>query len=122
VTDTRKPFFIVETPYEPVSKVVCYQDTWALKLMPAGRVGVDTQKHAILTLSTPSVIVSGTTNPGYTAFVNQSVLSKSGSPFVVFVASDAKPLPALASLGYRQDFRDIQGQGHEVLWSPLKNK
>jgi hypothetical protein len=90
--------------------------------MPTGRVGVDTQKNAIVTLSIPSVIVSGTTNPGYIAFVNQNLVTESGSPFVVFVAPNAKPMPALASLGFRKDFADIQGQGHQVLWSPLKNK
>jgi hypothetical protein len=70
------------------------------------------------TLGAPSIVCAGTTNPNYLAFVNTAVISPgSGSPFVVFVDPSAIPQPALASFGYRRDFRDLTG--HKVLWLPL---
>jgi hypothetical protein len=75
------------------------------------------QQMTIETLNSPSVVVSGTTNPGYVAFINQRKVSPgSSSPFVVFVDPTGKPKPAVASLGYRRDFKDVQG--HKVLWLP----
>jgi hypothetical protein len=69
------------------------------------------------TLGAPSVVCAGTSNPNYLAFINTGVTSPgSGSPFVVFVDPYASPLPALASFGYRRDFRDLTG--HTVLWLP----
>jgi hypothetical protein len=122
----RKPLFIVTTPYAPTAAVVCYQDTWETHIPAVRRLDPGVQQVVVRTLSQPSVIVTGTTNPGYVAFVNQTdVTPNSGSPFVVFVDPKAvnwlnKPMPAVASIGHRRDFRDITG--HDVLWLPLQAK
>jgi len=66
------------------------------------------------TLSFPLAVCAGTTNPGYVAFLSQNLASPgSGSPFVVFVDPVAR---AVATAGYRADFRDLER--HRVLWLP----
>lgn len=119
VTRTREPYFIVTTPYEGAAKVVCYKETWAVKLREAGRIEDDTRALVERTLSFPTVICPGTTNATYLAFVNLADVSpRSGSPFVVIVDPTANP-PAVASVGFRRDFRNLTR--HTVLWqaSPI---
>jgi hypothetical protein len=120
VAKKRDVAFTVRTPFPAAPEVVCYQDTWDIHI-PAVRRVPDAQQIVMTTLSQPSVIVAGTTNPGYVAFVNQAQLSpNSGNPFVVFVDPEGKPIPAVASIGPRRDFRDLSQ--HTIIWSPPLKK
>lgn len=117
VSVQRTPAFVATTPYASVSQVVCYDDTWTTHIPSIRRSSPDVMQIVTTTLQAPSVIVAGTTNPTYLAFVNQEVISeRTGSPFVVFVDPSANPMPALASFSYRKDFRDLTR--HLVLWQP----
>ncbi|MHC2016290.1 hypothetical protein [Methylobacterium sp. CM6247] len=111
---SRQTQFIAITPYPGATQVVCYADTWVKKLVQ--RVPIETPTIVQATLSTPTAVVAGTTNQDYIAFVSASHSSGSGSPFVVFVDPQANPLAAVASVGHRKDFKDLQQ--HELLWSP----
>jgi len=120
VADIRQPLFIVTTPYDAAPQVVVYHDTMTIHI-PMARQIADLHQYTTTTLSSPSVVVSGTSNPGYVAFVNQNILSSgSQAPFVVFVDPEGNPLPAVASVGFRRDFKDLTR--HMVLWSPLEKK
>lgn len=114
----RQQLFVVETPYEAAPQVVCYVDTLE------SHIASDRQKLASaakLSLTAPSAVVTGTTNPEYIAYVNQGDISSgAGSPFVVFVDPAAEPLPAVATWGYRRDFKDLSK--HTVLWLPPSQK
>ena len=82
----RKVAFSAQTPFPAAPEVVCYQDTWQVHIPAVRRVGPNVKDLVVTTLSQPSVIVTGTSNPGYVAFVNQTTLSpNSGAPFVVIV-------------------------------------
>lgn len=117
MTRTREPYFVVSTPYPGAAKVVCYKETWDTKLTEAGRVTDTTRVVTEQTLTSPAAVVAGTSNPGYIAFVNQSAGSPgSGSPFVVFVDPQGNPMPAVASVGQRRDFKDLNK--HTILWQP----
>lgn len=111
----RRTILTVTTPLEQVPTVVCYEDTWQLHVDQIRR---DIGTAAIQgTLEGPAMVVQGTTNPGYLAFVSGNVTSPGGhSPFAVFVDPDGNPLPAVASFGYRRDFKDLTK--HTTLWMP----
>ena len=113
---TDRPTAIrVETPYEGATVVVCYQDTMTRKIIPAKRVDGDPIPIISRTLRDPAAVCTGTSNPGYIAYVNTSeVTPGSQTPFVVFVDPKGSPLPAVASVGFRRDYADLSG--HTVLW------
>ena len=115
-TVTRQPLFIVTTPYEATPEVVCYVDTYQFHLQLERRLP-DMLQIAEESLQSPQAVVAGTSNPNYVAFVNQEVTSPtSRNPFVVFVDPHAEPMAAVASWGYRRDFKDLSE--HTVLWLP----
>lgn len=111
----RPEFFNVSTPFPGAQTVVCYQDTWEKKLVQ--RVVNSAATIILDTLREPGAVVAGSTNPKYVAFVSGSHLSAgSERPFVVFVDPEGSPKPAVASVGYRRDFKNLAN--HELLWSP----
>jgi hypothetical protein len=110
----RQPLFVAETPYPETPKVVCYEDTY-VNHIPASRRGPESREKAAKSLNQPNAVVKGTSNPGYVAFVNSDDSSNTqGSPFVVFVDPTGRPMPTVASMGHRRDFRELHR--HEVLW------
>jgi hypothetical protein len=112
---TRQPFFVVETPHPSAAKVVCYQDTWDIH-MPTVRQNLGAQ-IVVGALQQPSLIIPGTTNEDYLIYLNQDFTSPGhNSPFAVIVDPYGQPMPAVASFGYRRDFKDLTG--HTVLWLP----
>ncbi|MBK5957929.1 hypothetical protein CCR97_06855 [Rhodoplanes elegans] len=111
----RDPYFMATTPFAGAPTVVCWRETWERKLGPAGRTGPGTESLVVRTLAEPTAVVAGTSNPGYLAFVNAREVSPgSGAPFVVFVDPLGVPWPAVASIGYRRDFKDLTR--HVLLW------
>lgn len=115
MSDKRLQQFVVTTPFPGATTVVCYQDTWTNKLVQ--RVPASSPTIVQETLQAPTAVVIGTTNPGYVAFVSNNHLSPgASSPFVVLVDPQGNPLPAVASVGHRRDFKDLQQ--HTVLWPP----
>lgn len=69
----------------------------------------------ISTLESPTVILQGTTEPGYVIYLNQEFTSPRNSPLAVVVDPSANPLPAVATFGFRKDFKDISQK--IVVWS-----
>lgn len=119
-TNQRDTYFVAQTPYEGAPIVACYVDTYDLHV-PDNRKTPETLGKARTTLENPDVVVKGTTNPGYVAFVNSAVTGNtSASPMVVIVDPTGEPTAAVASLGQRRDFKDLSG--HEVLWPPEQTK
>jgi len=119
-TVTRQSLFIVTTPYEAAAEVVCYVDTYQYHLQLERQLP-EMRQIAENSLEAPQAVVAGTSNPDYVAFVNQDVTSPgSGNPFVVFVDPKAQPMAAVASWGYRRDFKDLSR--HTVLWLPPPKK
>jgi hypothetical protein len=99
-------------------KVVCYRDTYELHLPP------DRKQSGVLqaakgALKFPAAVVASTTTPDHLAFVNQNFTSpNSNSPFVVIVDPKGNPMAAVASMGFRRDFKTLER--HTVLWVPPK--
>ena len=106
--------FTVATPFWGLPFVTLLWDTWHQHILPNRPYLLGREDWISATVSSPSAICSGTTNPGYVAFVNQTITSpRRGSPLVVF----ADPLDqVVASAGYRIDFRDLNL--HRILWVP----
>ena len=105
----------ISTPYPPTPQVVLYEDTFLGKLTQAGRVDASAQTNVTLTLSNPTVVIEGTSTPGYVVFLNETVVSPNRkSPFAVVVDPQGNPSPAVASIGYRMDLKDLTRQ--KVLW------
>ncbi len=111
----RRPYFTVSTPAPMASKVVCYEDTWNFHVPQVRRdIGATVVQE---TLASPHVILQGTTNPSHIVYINQNITSpRSQSPLAVIVDPTGNPMPAVASFGYRQDFKDLSR--HTVLWLP----
>lgn len=103
--------FVVATPFATTPEVVCYRDTYDVHL----RQGDDLVGLAKETLSSPSLVVSGTTAPDHVIFLNHNQTSNRGSPFAVIVHPATAP-PLITSWGYRRDFKDTDGL--VVLWKP----
>lgn len=77
--------------------------------------GMPRRSNITITLTNPTVVLEGTSNPGYVVFLNESVTSPNRkSPFAVFVDPQGHPMPAVASIGYRIDFKDLTR--HKQLW------
>ena len=115
----RTPAFVVPTPFPDTPQVVCYNDTWSKHIPVGRRTDPGTLQYVTNTLTTPSAVCVGTTNPAYIVFVNHALVSPgSGSPFVVVVDPQGKPMPALASFSYRRQFKDLNE--HSVLWLPSR--
>jgi hypothetical protein len=118
ITQTREQLFVVDTPIGSASRVVCYRDTYEFHL-PVNRKQQGLLQAAMGTLSSPAAVVAGTTTPDHLAFVNQTFTSpNSNHPFVVIVDPKANPIPAVATMGFRRDFKHLEG--HTVLWAPPK--
>lgn len=116
----REKFFSVSTPFDGAKTVVCYTNTWHDKIIPAKRVPNESPELVMSTLKDPTFVVSGTTNPGYLVFINQSVVSpRTGSPFVAIVDPDGQPEPVLASVGHRKEFIDLSK--HSILWARVRS-
>jgi hypothetical protein len=114
---TRQPLFVVDTPMGSAPKVVCYRDTYEFHL-PLERNQPGLLQAAKDTLSFPATVLAGTTTPDQLAFVNQNFTSpNSNSPFVVIVDPKGNPMAAVASMGFRRDFKTLER--HTVLWVPL---
>lgn len=105
---------MVDTPYPGAPRVVCYRGLWERKLERRSPHG--TTANVVRALSNPSSVYAGTSNRAYIAFVSHADRSSNGSPFVVIVDPNAHPLPVIASIGYRRDFKDHRR--HQVLWQP----
>lgn len=118
MADTRQPLFTVQTPYSGAQTVVCWQDTWLFHVDATRR---DLGHQVVIgTLEAPSVILQGTTNPGYLVYLNESFISPGHqSPFAVIVDPQANPLAAVASFGFRRDFKNLTGQ--TIVWTPPGN-
>jgi hypothetical protein len=118
ISTTRQPLFVVDTPMGSAPKVICYLDTYKLHL-PIDRKQPGLLQAAKDALSSPDAIVAGTTTPDHLAFVNQNFTSPvSNHPLVVFVDPKGNPMAAVASMGFRRDFKDLER--HTVLWIPPK--
>jgi hypothetical protein len=111
----RDPYLLMDTPFGQVGQVALYFDT--LKHLPFGRLVTGWLEKTRQALSSPTAICEGTTTPGYLVFVDHTETSPgSNSPWAVIVDPLGNPMPAVASIGYRRDFRDLLG--HKVLWQP----
>jgi hypothetical protein len=66
------------------------------------------------TVSSPSAVCAGTTNPGYLAFVNRTIVSPASASLLVVFADPVDRV--VVSAGYRIDFRDLGP--HRILWVP----
>lgn len=107
-TTVRTPRFVTRTPYQAAETVVCYEDTYLFHIPFERRLIVPLDIAGPTTLADPCVIAEGTTNPGHLAYINLNLTSpNSNSPFVVFVDPAGQPMPAVASMGFRRDFKDI---------------
>jgi hypothetical protein len=115
VFDERQPLFIVTTPFDMARVVVCWQDTWDIHI-PAIRQDLGPQ-IVMGTLESPSLILQGTTESNYVIYLNQEFTSPGGnSPLAIIVDPNGNPMAAVASFGFRRDFRDITQ--HTVIWMP----
>ena len=111
---TRQVLLTTATPFPGLPLVTLFSDTWRDHILPNRPSLMERENWISATLSSPSAVCAGTTNPGYLAFVNRTIVSSgSGSPLVVFVDPVDR---VVVSAGYRIDFRDL-GR-HRVLWVP----
>lgn len=110
----RQPLFRVATPFSGLPLVTLFSDTWHLHSLPNRPYLIGREDWISATVSSPSAVCGGTTNPGYLAFVNQTITSPGrGSPLVAF----ADPLDqVVVTAGYRLDFRNLSL--HWILWVP----
>ncbi len=108
----RQALFTVATPFPGLPSVTLFSDTWHHHILPNRPYLIGREDWIWATVSSPSAVCAGTTNPGYLAFVNQTITSPGrGSPLVVFV----DPLDqVVATAGFRIDFRDLGT--HRILW------
>ena len=120
-TAIRPPLFVVDTPYSPSSRVACYMDTFTIHLPLERHMCVALQVAGETTLSNPSLVGEGTTNPQYLMYINQDIRSpNSKAPFVVIVDPEGNPLPVVASMGFRRDLLDVSRV--RVLWARGSNE
>jgi len=114
LSGNRQALFTVTTPFSGLPLVTLFSDTWYQHILPNRPYLIGRKDWVSATLSSPSAICAGTTNPGYVAFVNQAIVSvRRQSPLVVFADPNDQ---VVASAGYRVDFRDL-GR-HRILWLP----
>lgn len=107
-TTVRTPRFVTRTPYHAAENVICWEDTYLLHIPIERRLIMPLDIAGKLTLADPSLVAEGTSNPSHLAYINLDLVSpNSNSPFVVFVDPAGQPMPAVASMGFRRDFRDI---------------
>ena len=114
MVSARQALFTVATPFPGLPFVTSFLDTWRHHILPNRPYLTGREDWISATLSFPAAVCAGSTNPGYLAFINQTITSPGrGSPLVVF----ADPLDqVVASAGYRIDFRDLSP--HRILWTP----
>jgi hypothetical protein len=114
LTTSLTPLFTIGTPYPGASMVTLYHHTWEQHILPHRPELAGNEVWLRTTLSEPSIICAGTTNPAHVAFLNLSIVSPGGqSPLAVFVNPANK---MVVSAGYRRDFRNLEQ--HRVLWVP----
>lgn len=102
----------IQTPYFAAARVVLYADSWERKIGQRTDFQLD---WISTTLSRPACVVRGTTNFAHWGFISDHHASiRTGSPLVVFVSGLEYPHPVV-SVGFRRDFRSLEG--HTVLWS-----
>ena len=114
VIGTRQVLLTIATPFPGLPLVTLFSDTWRDHILPNRPYLTGREDWISATLSSPSAVCAGSTNPSYLAFVNRTIVSaRSGSPLVVFV----DPLDqVVVSAGYRIDFHDLSQ--HRILWVP----
>jgi hypothetical protein len=113
----RKPLFSVNTPFPAAPSVTLYEDTWTKHIVP-GHLELAGKEADIQTVVTsPSVVVAGSTNPNYVAYVSDTVTSSGGTPLAVIVDPQEQ---VICTAYYNRSFKVISPE--QVLWSPSETK
>lgn len=113
----REPILVAATPYPGASQVVLYADTWHIHV-PHYRKFPGIQDRTLEALESPKVVLAGTTAPGNVIFVHSTFTSpRNQSPFAVIVDPEGNPMPAVASISFRRDLKDLTQ--FTTLWLPL---
>lgn len=113
----RKPLFVVPTPLPGLPRVTLFADTWLDHIVQQHPYMQGKKTVVQATVSTPSVIMPGTSNPNYVVFVNQSVTSSAGNPLTVMI--NPKDQIIVTAL-FNRTFKIIVQE--KALWLPLKIK
>jgi hypothetical protein len=113
----RKPLFNVATPFPGSPRVTLFQDTWTEHILPGHleMTGKEADVQAVVT--SPTLILAGSTNPNYVAYVNDMVTSSRGTPLAVIVDPQEQ---VICTAYYNRSFKVISPE--QVLWSPSETE
>jgi hypothetical protein len=109
----RKPLFVTETPFPRVPAATLFEDTW-LEHIVRGHVymqGREAEVRAVV--ASPTAVVSGTSNPDYVVFLNQSVTTSGGTPLAVIVDPQEQ---IICTAYYNRSLKVVAAD--RVLWLP----
>lgn len=117
MSGTRKPLFSVATPFPAAPSVTLFEDTWTEHIVRnhLEMAGKEAEVQAVVTA--PTVILVGTANPSYVAYVNDMVTSSRGTPLAVIVDPQEQ---VICTAYYHRSFRVISPE--QVLWSPSETE
>ena len=114
----RRALRKIPTPVPGLPFVTLYQDTWADHIIKQHVYMAGKETLVETTVTNPTVVVPGTSNPDYVVFVNHQETSSQGSPLTVII--DPRDQVICTAL-YNKTFRVISPD-QEVVWLPPDKK
>jgi hypothetical protein len=114
----RKPLFTVSTPWPRVPRATLLSDVWNDHIVK-GHVEMSGREEDVRTIvTTPTAVLSGTTNREYVIYVSQAVTTPGGTPIGVVI----DPEEQIIVTAYPNRSLKLVIPQERILWLPSGTK